>query len=147
MQKSGERHDQALKRSPKNKQEVILVIDDSSDMRLLQRTVLEMEGFKVFTAASGAEALEILAQIGPPDLILLDVQMEDMSGPDFLNVLEKTFPELLDEIPIVFLTGMDEVPESKTIGFIRKPMVDMDNFLESIHRFIQIGTHRTSNRH
>lgn len=118
----------------------ILVVDDSLDTLTLQRILLELEGYEVFTAESGAEALEILSGIDEPNLILLDMQMEDMNGIEFLALLEEKRPEIIRDVPIVFLTGMDVVPKSKAVGFIRKP-ADKDKFLEQVHRFIEMGYH------
>jgi CheY-like chemotaxis protein len=116
----------------------ILVIDDSPDALLLERIVLESENFDVFTAQSGTEAFEVLSKINEPNLILLDMRMEDMTGSDFLSLLEQKRPEILKDVPIVFHTGMDKVPKSKAIGFIRKP-VDVDRFISEVHRFIELG--------
>ena len=115
----------------------ILIIDDSSDLLEAQQTILEMEDFIVFTALSGTEAFELLTQIDPPDLIILDVQMEDMSGPDFLNLLEKEMPKIINDVPIVFLTGMEVIPSGKIVGFIKKPF-DLEMYLEEVYRFIDM---------
>jgi CheY-like chemotaxis protein len=125
--------------------ESILVIDDNTDMLALQRVVLEMEGFEVFTALGAFEAFKLLSEIDAPDLILLDMQMDGMNGLEFLKTLEVTKPKIISDVPIVFLTGMDSVPESKAAGFIRKA-TDLDRFLEDIHRFIDSG-HRTPYKH
>lgn len=126
--------------SPENlgNRKSILVIDDSADILELQRIVLEMDGFQVFTALSGTEALELLAGLGPLSLILLDVQMEEMSGPEFLLTLEKIHPEIVDTVPVVFLTGHDEMPPGRGLGFIRKAR-SMEIFLAAVHRFIEMG--------
>lgn len=118
----------------------ILVVDDSFDTLKLQRILLELEGYEVFTAESGAEAFEILSEIDEPNLILLDMQMGDMNGIEFLAMLEEKRPEIIKDVPIVFLTGMDVVPKSKAVGFIRKP-ADKDKFLEEVYRFIEMGYH------
>ncbi len=117
----------------------ILVIDDCLEILFVQRTLLELEGFEVFTAQSGTEAFTVLSEIDPPDLILLDMQMQDMSGPEFLTWLEVKKPEIKAAVPIVFVTGMPEVPEGKTIGIINKP-VDLDQFISDVHRFIEMGS-------
>jgi CheY-like chemotaxis protein len=119
------------------KKKSILIIDDTADLLDVQKTILEMDNFEVFTAQSGTEAFKVLAQIDQPDLILLDVQMEDMSGPEFLDLLEKKMPEIMKAVPVVFLTGMDNVPKEKVVGFIRKPF-DIEMFLEEVHRFIDM---------
>lgn len=118
----------------------VLVIDDTADLLNLLKTVLEIDDYKIFTAQSGLEAFELLSEINNPDLILLDMKMEGMSGSEFLTMLEEKRPDLVQEVPIVFLTGMNEVPKSKAVGFIRKPINDIDTFLKDIHRFIELGT-------
>ncbi len=118
--------------------QAILLIDDSADTLTLQRIILESEGFKVFVAQSGAEALAVLSQVDKPNLILLDMQLEDMTGVDFLTLLEEKKPDIIEDVPIVFLSGMDEVPKSQAVGFIRKP-ADQDKFLVAVHRFIEMG--------
>ena len=119
----------------------ILVVDDSADLLSLSKTVLEIDDYEVFTAPSGKDALVVLSKIAQPDLILLDMRMEDMSGPEFLLVLEEKRPEIIENVPVVFLTAMDKVPASKAVGFIKKPF-DMDDFLVAVHRFIEIGPNR-----
>ena len=119
-------------------QHSILVIDDNSDMLELQKTILEMNGYEVFTAQSGGEALKILGEIKEPDLILLDMRMEDMSGTDFLLMLEEKKPEIIKDVPVVFHTALDEVPASKAAGFIRKAR-DIGKYVEDVRRFIKLG--------
>lgn len=127
-------------------EKVVLVIDDNPDILELNRTILEMEGFKVFTALDGSEALRILSENSPPDLILLDMKMEDMSGPDFLLLLEARRPEIVKTVPIVFLTAMEAMPPSKAIGIIRKPF-DVDTFVKSVRSFAEMGTAVSHNEH
>ena len=103
-------------------QQTILVIDDSTDTLLLNKTVLEMEGFKVLTAQNATEAFALLAEISDFDLILLDMKMDEMSGLEFLDKLEKDRPEIIESVPVVFLTGVDEIPKCKAVGFLRKPV-------------------------
>jgi len=100
-----------------------------------------MEGFEVFTATNGADAFLALSNFGQPDLILLDMQMSDMSGPEFLLELENVRPDIFNDVPVVFLSAMDRAPESKAAGFIRKPY-EIPKFSEAVHRFIEKGTGR-----
>lgn len=115
----------------------VLVIDDDADLLELMQTILEMEGYDVFISLSGAAALSLLEKIAQPDLILLDMQMEDMTGPEFLLMLEKNRPDIIESVPVVFVTALKKVPASKATGFIRKPF-DNDTFLEAVHRFIEM---------
>lgn len=115
----------------------ILVIDDSPDMLELRKTILEMDGIEVFSAASGTDALRILKEI-KVDLVLLDFSLGDMNGPEFLKRLEAEQPQTLKEVPVVFLTGMDknEVPPTKATGLISKS-AGMEQFLKSVHSYFR----------
>lgn len=66
----------------------ILVVDDSGYARRLLRTMLEANGHTVAEAASGMAALESYF-VQRPDVVLLDLTMEDMSGLDVLRRLRE----------------------------------------------------------
>jgi CheY-like chemotaxis protein len=105
----------------------------------LNKDILELHNYEVFTATSGADAFLTLSKITQPDLILLDMQMKDMSGPEFLLALEEQRPDIFNKVPVIFLTAMDKIPKSKAAGFIRKPF-EFSVLIEAVHRFIEIGT-------
>ena len=87
----------------------ILVADDKANVRNLVRESLEAEGFKVFIATNGREALYAARQ-EKPDLILLDIMMPEMSGYDFIRAYRKE-----RETPIILLTAkLDET--DKVLG-------------------------------
>ena len=113
----------------------VLIVDDSPDMLGLHKLVLELEDYTVFTASSGKQALMVLDEIAEPGLILLDMRMDDMSGPEFLEILEKTRPETFEHVPVVYLTGVDQIPKGKHKGFLRKPL-DNCKLLAAVHSFI-----------
>ena len=114
----------------------ILVIDDNQKLLVCDKIILERAGYEVLTASSGKEGLEILAKNPVPDLILLDMRMYDMSGLEFLETLEKQKPEILENVPVVFFTNMDQVPESKASGFIRKDK-GIDGLVTGVSRFLE----------
>ncbi len=118
----------------------ILVVDDCPEILALQKILLGSEGYKVFTAQSGEEALQILNEIEKPSLILLDMNLGDMTGIEFMNILEDKMPAILNKVPIAFLSGMNEIPGSKAIGFIRKP-AGTDKLLAAVRDFIDCGHH------
>ena len=124
----------------------ILIVDDAAELLELTTTILELENYETFAALGGREALEILSEIDPPDLILLDMRMEDMSGLDFLALLEKKKLEIINNVPIIFLTALDKVPLTKASGFIRKPFKIRD-FVTLVHHFIEGGTGTRSLKH
>lgn len=81
----------------------ILYVEDEPDIQVIAKMSLEMlGGFTVCLCSSGAEALQ-QAQTFVPDLILLDVMMPGMDGPETLRQL-RLMPTLAD-IPAVFMTA------------------------------------------
>jgi DNA-binding NtrC family response regulator len=68
--------------------ETILIVDDEKNIRRTVRMVLEGEGYSVEEASSGEEALARLPDIGP-DVILMDVQLQGISGLETLDNLRK----------------------------------------------------------
>lgn len=85
----------------------VLTIDDDPAILTLVKYNLERERIEVITAISGAEGLRCAREL-KPDLILLDVMMPTMTGPDVLAHL-KADPTTRD-IPVVMLTAVD-LPE------------------------------------
>jgi DNA-binding response OmpR family regulator len=82
----------------------ILVVDDQKDLLELLEMALSQEGYIVRTAASGAEAMAIIAA-DKPDLILLDIILGDISG---IKITTKLKHEAdTSHIPIILLTAKD----------------------------------------
>jgi DNA-binding NtrC family response regulator len=86
----------------------ILAVDDNPDGLFALEQLLLARGFSVVTASSGVETIE-LVNSERPDLILLDVVMPEPNGYEVSKIL-KADPELRF-IPIVLLTGKDELPD------------------------------------
>jgi len=92
----------------------ILIIDDDEDLRTIVQSRLARQGYSVRVAADAQAAFEAL-RAKVPDLILLDVNLPDMSGYDISRRIKtELFPDIF--IPIVFVTGQGEIPE-KLKGF------------------------------
>jgi diguanylate cyclase (GGDEF)-like protein len=87
-------------------QKTILIVDDTPNNLRLLSTALTDGGYGVRCAKNGYMAL-VGAQSEPPDLILLDVKMPDISGFDVCTTLKAN--PLTSEIPIIFLSALDEV--------------------------------------
>jgi DNA-binding response OmpR family regulator len=83
----------------------ILIVDDERQNRQLLEIMLAPEGFVLLTAASGEEALAMVAQ-EQPDLILLDVLMPRMDG--YQAVARIKGDLATKNIPIIMLTALDE---------------------------------------
>ncbi|KIL46742.1 response regulator transcription factor [Jeotgalibacillus soli] len=80
----------------------ILVVDDEAPMRMLIRSFLEKEGYRVSEAPNGIDALNLVSAKSF-DLILLDVMMPFMDGYAFTKELKQK-----DDIPIIFLSAKGE---------------------------------------
>lgn len=95
----------------------ILYVDDDADIREIAEMALTLDSnFDVRLAGSGAEALQ-LAREWRPDLILLDVMMPEMDGPQVLEILRGDRD--LCKIPVVFITARtqrQEVAMLKALG-------------------------------
>lgn len=97
----------------------ILVIDDDPDLREVIELGLQMAGWAVVTAASGAEGLA-LAATHLPDAIILDMMMPGMDGHAVLEAL-KAEPVTRD-IPVLFLSAKLQNPlEAAAESVIPKP--------------------------
>jgi signal transduction histidine kinase len=83
----------------------ILIVDDEPHNRTLLEVMLTAEGFLIMTAASGEEALDMVAQ-QPPDLILLDVLMKGMGGYEVAGKLKGNLAT--KNIPIIMVTALDD---------------------------------------
>ena len=99
----------------------ILVVEDNIDIQESLKATLELEGFNVFTADNGKEAIEQLGIIPTPCLILLDLMMPVMNGWEFVEEISKDI--MLSSIPIVVVTAIGDSNKSpKTDGYIPKPI-------------------------
>ncbi len=79
----------------------VLVVDDSKAIFKMVSLMLEESGHKGIWAEDGKKAIEILAQNKNLDLILLDWNMPNMNGLDFL---EKNHKEVFTKVPIIMMT-------------------------------------------
>jgi len=89
----------------------VLVVDDSMLIRHAVCRFFEDRGFHVESAANGAEAVEMLLHFRP-DIIITDLQMPKMDGPQLIDHLKGT--PITSGIPIVVLAGRKNGSESIT---------------------------------
>ena len=80
----------------------ILAVDDSKTIRMIVKKAFKAYDCKVLEAADGKEGLETASR-EKPDLIVLDITMPVMSGPEMLTELKKD--PALKEIPVIMLTA------------------------------------------
>ena len=87
---------------------LVLLVEDSAAIRALVRRMLAAGGHTVVEAAGGAAALAVCRE-QQPDVVLLDVEMPEMSGWDVLAAM-KSDADLRD-VPVVFLTGRSDTAD------------------------------------
>ncbi len=120
-----------------NEQTLIMVVDDNVEFLGGLQLTLEMEGFSVWTATNGQQALDQLRTVfleqtqndvpfsRLPDLIVADIMMPIMDGYEFYDQL-KANPHL-HHIPFIFLTAkssLDDIRQGKELGpddYLTKP--------------------------
>ena len=112
----------------------ILIVEDDTSTRDGLMAFLEAEGFSVMGAANGRQALDLLAGIAPPRLILLDLMMPVMDGWQFLAERRRE-PASRSGSQVVLLSGLGFINGAPDVAdFIRKP-IDMDTLLACVRRF------------
>ncbi|KUI33319.1 response regulator transcription factor [Mycobacterium sp. GA-2829] len=84
----------------------VLVVDDEPVLAELVSMALRYEGWDISTAGDGATAIA-LARENPPDVVVLDVMLPDMSGLEVLAKLREQIPGL----PLLLLTAKDSVED------------------------------------
>jgi two-component system cell cycle sensor histidine kinase/response regulator CckA len=122
----------------------ILIVDDERPDRHVLEVMLGLEGFCLLTAASGDEALAMVAQ-QPPDLMLLDVMMPGMDGYQVAGKLKGNLAT--KNIPIIMVTAVDD-RNGRMLGlsagaedFLTKP-VDRAELCVRVRNLLRLKAYR-----
>jgi CheY-like chemotaxis protein len=112
----------------------ILLVEDSKFLRLATERALARAGYEMSSACDGEEALQA-AREKLPDLILLDMLLPKMSGPDVLKALKQD--ALTKAIPVVVMTGMSQknaarLQQDGAAGFLEKSALELDKGSEKL---------------
>jgi len=114
----------------------VLVVDDAAVNRMLLQGILGDAGYTVRVASGGSEALSMIEE-SPPEIVLLDVQMPEMSGFDVCARL-KSRPRVAN-VPVIFISALEDVSEKVKafeaggVDFVTKPF-------EPAEVLVRVGT-------
>ncbi|GAG54828.1 unnamed protein product, partial [marine sediment metagenome] len=106
----------------------VLVVDDERNIREGLGKLLEIDGYKVFLASDGNEALEVVNR-GDMDLAIVDLKMPNLSGEELLKRSTVMYPNL----PVIILTGHGTIENAVqamrdgAYDYLTKP-INMDRF-------------------
>jgi CheY-like chemotaxis protein len=126
----------------------ILLVEDSRFLRKATERILLKAGYNVVTAGDGEEALR-LAFAARPDLILLDMLLPKLSGPEVLRALRKN--PITQKTPIIVMSGLSQSNEAKlkkegADAYLQKCSLDSDSNVNSILETIQTSLTKAKNR-
>ena len=128
----------------------VLLVDDSKFLRMANELALTKAGFDVRTAANGEEALQI-ANDNPPDIIVLDMMLPKISGPEVLRAL-KANPATMN-IPVIVLTSLSQRNEERLLSegaaaFFEKSTLELDKssdrLVATVETVLGRGNHQKS---
>ena len=116
----------------------ILIVEDNELNMKLFHDLLEVHGYETLQTKDGREALD-LARKHVPDLILMDIQLPEVSGLEVTKWLKED--DSLKTIPVVAVTAFAMKGDEEVIrqggceAYISKP-ISVTSFLETVRRFI-----------
>ena len=115
----------------------VLIVDDMEDLRFSLSSLVKKEGCTVFSAADGAEAIDITTS-SVIDLVFLDIGLPDIDGISLIGHLKEISPDL----DIVMLTGINDAKtaidclRAGAVDYIVKPF-DLIEFSSTLKRIMQ----------
>ncbi|HAX91360.1 MAG TPA: two-component system response regulator [Rhodospirillaceae bacterium] len=118
----------------------VMIVEDNELNKKLFRDLLEANGFKTVHTADGMQVLD-MARIHRPDLILMDIQLPEVSGLEITGWLKKD-PEL-KKIPIIAITAFAMKGDEEKIlaggceGYLSKP-ISVSSFLATVRRYTNV---------
>jgi two-component system cell cycle response regulator DivK len=131
--------DQQRPSAPKSEPaKTVLIVEDNELNMKLFRDLLEAHGYKTLQTRNGIEALS-LARAHRPDLILMDIQLPEVSGLDVTKWLKED--ENLRDIPVIAVTAFamkgdeERIREGGCEAYISKP-ITVSMFLNTVRQFI-----------
>lgn len=124
---------------PKSGAKTVLIVEDNELNMKLFHDLLDAHGYKTLQTKDGMEALEI-ARNHRPDLILMDIQLPEVSGLEVTKWLKED--DELAGIPVIAVTAFamkgdeEKIREGGCEAYIAKP-ISVGQFLETVRRFLE----------
>jgi len=116
------------------KTETILLVEGSNFLRIATERLLSKAGYRVICARDGDEAL-VLAGSKIPDLIVLDMLLPKLSGPEVLRSLKKN--DLTSHIPVVVLSSLSQNNGPKLVQEGADAFLEKGALLEDPRRLLE----------
>ena len=117
--------------------ETILLVEDSKFLRAATERILTKAGYQVICAGDGDDALE-LAGSSLPHLIVLDMMLPKLSGPEVLRSLKKN--DLTAHIPVVVLSSLSQNNGPKLVQEGADAFLEKGSLLENPGRLLEAIT-------
>jgi len=123
----------------KSGEKTVLIVEDNELNMKLFHDLLDAHGYKTLQTKDGMEALEI-ARNHRPDLILMDIQLPEVSGLEVTKWLKED--DELATIPVIAVTAFamkgdeEKIREGGCEAYIAKP-ISVGQFLETVRRFLE----------
>lgn len=121
------------------RQKIVLVVEDNELNMKLFNDLLEAHGYRVLQTRDGLSALDI-ARAHMPDLILMDIQLPEVSGIEVTKWLKED--ETLKRIPVIAVTAFamkgdeEKIREGGCEAYVSKP-ISVVSFLQTIDGFLK----------
>lgn len=118
-----------------------LIVEDTDHNRMLMRTILEIEHFDVIEKENGTGVVDVVKQ-EKPDIILMDIQLPDISGTELIRILKQQ--DATKHIPIIAITAF-AMPQDREriLGFgceeyMAKPFAT-DELIALLRKYVKKG--------
>ena len=116
-----------------NNSGTILVVDNNEDVCAFLKTALQNHGFTIFVATSGRAALDLFREQWI-DIVLMDVRMPDLTGPETLKLLQSIRPD----VSCFFMTANSPLTKENLEGAIDVFAKPFRNFSDVVRIFAEI---------
>ena len=116
----------------------VMVVDDELDVRKVTRMCLELAGYQVIEAESGAQAIQQITEGDNPvllDVIVTDINMPNIHGLEAIRFFQHEWPH----VPLIVMTGAPQLESAKElmkqgiVDYLVKP-VEKEKLLETVKR-------------